>query len=195
MATPDDERALLWVLNQSDGRSSLLDIAVRSGLSYATVERAAERLERAKLLATSSKRADAQPSAWSRGGRKPGAPATVRYVGRPTATNAEMNAWKRHGGFARASNRRSRGIHAQGWVALPGGSRLQPVSPMLKSGDRVEVRAAAETMATLDDDGSLAAMPFMPEMLQYAGRRFTVSQRVEKIRGVAGSRTAPGFCL
>ena len=27
VATPDDERALLWVLNQSDGHSSLLDIA------------------------------------------------------------------------------------------------------------------------------------------------------------------------
>ena len=37
VATPDDERALLWVLNQSDGRSSLLDIARRSGLPYAVV--------------------------------------------------------------------------------------------------------------------------------------------------------------
>ena len=32
VATPDDERALLWVLNQSDGGASLLDIAQRSGL-------------------------------------------------------------------------------------------------------------------------------------------------------------------
>ena len=31
VATPDDERALLWVLNQSDGDASLLDIADRSG--------------------------------------------------------------------------------------------------------------------------------------------------------------------
>ena len=52
---------------------------------------------------------------------------------------------------------------------------------MLKPGDIVEVRAPAEIMATLDDDGSLDAMPFMPEMLRYAGRRFTVSRRVEKI--------------
>ena len=52
--TPDDERALLWVLNQSDGRSSVLDIARRSGLAYAVVARAAERLERAELLAPSS---------------------------------------------------------------------------------------------------------------------------------------------
>ena len=52
MATPDDERALLWVLNLSDGRSSLLDVARRSGLRYPVVRRAAERLEQAGLLTT-----------------------------------------------------------------------------------------------------------------------------------------------
>jgi aminopeptidase-like protein len=51
VATPDDERALLWVLNQSDGRSSLLDIARDSGLPYPVVQRAAHRLEDAQLLA------------------------------------------------------------------------------------------------------------------------------------------------
>jgi aminopeptidase-like protein len=51
VATPDDERALLWVLNQSDGRSTLLDVARSSGLRYAVVRRAAERLEQAGLLA------------------------------------------------------------------------------------------------------------------------------------------------
>jgi aminopeptidase-like protein len=51
VATPDDERALLWVLNQSDGSASLLDVARDSGLPYAVVRRAAERLERAGLLA------------------------------------------------------------------------------------------------------------------------------------------------
>jgi aminopeptidase-like protein len=50
VATPDDERALLWVLNQSDGRSSLLDIARDSGLGYPVIRRAAERLELAGLL-------------------------------------------------------------------------------------------------------------------------------------------------
>jgi aminopeptidase-like protein len=52
VATPDDERALLWVLNQSDGHSTLLDIASRSGLLYPVVRHAAERLEHAGLLAT-----------------------------------------------------------------------------------------------------------------------------------------------
>jgi aminopeptidase-like protein len=50
VATPDDERALLWVLNQSDGGASLLDIAGRSGLAYPVIRRAAERLEEADLV-------------------------------------------------------------------------------------------------------------------------------------------------
>ena len=52
VATPDDERALLWVLNQADGRSTLLDVARRSGLRYQLIRRAAERLEEAGLLST-----------------------------------------------------------------------------------------------------------------------------------------------
>jgi aminopeptidase-like protein len=52
VATPDDERALLWVLNQSDGGASLLDIARRSGIAYPIIRRAAERLEEAELLRT-----------------------------------------------------------------------------------------------------------------------------------------------
>jgi aminopeptidase-like protein len=52
--TPDDERALLWVLNQADGQRSLLEIARRSGLRFGVIERAAERLEGAGLLSTAS---------------------------------------------------------------------------------------------------------------------------------------------
>jgi aminopeptidase-like protein len=51
--TPDEERALLWVLNLSDGGASLLDIAARSGIAYPVIRRAAERLEQAELLAPS----------------------------------------------------------------------------------------------------------------------------------------------
>jgi hypothetical protein len=51
----------------------------------------------------------------------------------------------------------------------------------LRPGDTVEVRPAAEILATLDEEGALDGMPFMPEMLQHIGRRFTVSRRVEKI--------------
>ena len=48
----DREHALLWVLNQSDGTHSLLEIAKRSGIDFNTVRQAASELESAKLLAT-----------------------------------------------------------------------------------------------------------------------------------------------
>lgn len=51
----------------------------------------------------------------------------------------------------------------------------------LRPGDVVEVRPPAEILASLDKNGALDSMPFMPEMLQYVGRRFTVSRRVDKI--------------
>jgi aminopeptidase-like protein len=44
------EMALLWVLNLSDGRHSLLDVAERSGMSFAAVREAAEALVEAGLL-------------------------------------------------------------------------------------------------------------------------------------------------
>jgi hypothetical protein len=43
-----------------------------------------------------------------------------------------------------------------------------------KAGDLVEVRSAVEILATLDDNGCLDGMPFMPEMLQYCGRQFRI---------------------
>jgi hypothetical protein len=52
---------------------------------------------------------------------------------------------------------------------------------MLKAGDVVEVRTPGEILSTLDGDASADAMPFMPEMLEHAGRRFTVSARAEKV--------------
>jgi aminopeptidase-like protein len=52
VASPDDEKALLWVLNLSDGAASLLDIADRSGIAYPVIRRAAQRLSAAGLLAT-----------------------------------------------------------------------------------------------------------------------------------------------
>jgi aminopeptidase-like protein len=45
------EMAFLWVLNLSDGTTSLLDIARRSGLAFDAVHRAAELLEAHELLA------------------------------------------------------------------------------------------------------------------------------------------------
>jgi len=48
---PVDEMALLWVLNQSDGRHSLLDIADRADRPFASIRRAADLLLGAELLA------------------------------------------------------------------------------------------------------------------------------------------------
>ncbi len=47
---PAAQQAALWVLNLSDGKHSLLDVAERSGLPVATVRAAADRLEEAGLL-------------------------------------------------------------------------------------------------------------------------------------------------
>jgi aminopeptidase-like protein len=49
-AREEAKRALLWVLNLADGRFSLLDVAERSGLSFAAVRAAADRLLDAGLL-------------------------------------------------------------------------------------------------------------------------------------------------
>ena len=50
----------------------------------------------------------------------------------------------------------------------------------LRSGDLVEVRDREEILATLDPNGCLDGLPFMPEMLQFCGRRFRVSTRSHK---------------
>jgi hypothetical protein len=50
----------------------------------------------------------------------------------------------------------------------------------LRRGDIVELRSPAEILATLDDDGCLEGVPFMPEMLRYFGIPLTVSARVER---------------
>jgi len=51
----------------------------------------------------------------------------------------------------------------------------------LRKGDVVEVRSAAEILATLDERGEHDAMPFMPEMVALCGRRFTVVARAERV--------------
>lgn len=58
---------------------------------------------------------------------------------------------------------------------------MSPTKPLkLIALDTVEVRSKDEILATLDRDGTLDALPFMPEMFQYCGRRFTVFKRADK---------------
>ena len=47
-------------------------------------------------------------------------------------------------------------------------------------GDLVEVRSKDEILRTLDKDGRLDGMPFMPEMFAFAGKRFHVYKRAHK---------------
>lgn len=50
----------------------------------------------------------------------------------------------------------------------------------LKAGEWVEIRSQEEILATLDAQGRLDNLPFMPEMLQHCGRRFQVFKRADK---------------
>jgi hypothetical protein len=53
-------------------------------------------------------------------------------------------------------------------------------SSKLKAGDWVEVRGKDEILSTLDADGRLDGMPFMPEMFAFCGKRFQVYKRAHK---------------
>ena len=67
-------------------------------------------------------------------------------------------------------------------------------SATLKAGDWVEVKTSAAIRRTLDHDGRLDEMPFMPEMLRFCGRRYRVFRRAHKtcdtIDYVGGRRLA-----
>lgn len=60
----------------------------------------------------------------------------------------------------------------------------------LRPGELVTVRSAEEIVATLDSEGRLDGLPFMPEMLRHCGRRYPVFRRIEKIHYYYG-REAP----
>lgn len=51
----------------------------------------------------------------------------------------------------------------------------------MKVGDWVEILSFPEIQKTLDAEGQLDHLPFMPEMLPYCGRRFRVSKVVQQI--------------
>jgi hypothetical protein len=53
-------------------------------------------------------------------------------------------------------------------------------SSKLKAGEWVEVRSKEEILSTLDEDGRLDGMPFMPEMFAFCGKRFQVYKRAHK---------------
>jgi hypothetical protein len=50
----------------------------------------------------------------------------------------------------------------------------------LQRGQQVRVRSAAEILATLDGEGRLEGLPFMPEMLRWCGETLEVGARADK---------------
>lgn len=62
----------------------------------------------------------------------------------------------------------------------------------LRAGEWVEVRSKEEILSTLDENGRLDGLPFMPEMFQYCGRSLRVFKRAHKTcdpsLGVGGRR-------
>ena len=52
------------------------------------------------------------------------------------------------------------------------------MSSTLRAGDLVMVKASEEIISTLNENGTLEGLPFMPEMLKYCGKQFKVYQRV-----------------
>jgi hypothetical protein len=63
---------------------------------------------------------------------------------------------------------------------MPNQDQFTPRTLDLKAGEWVEVRSREEILATLDADGRLENLPFMPEMLQYSGQRLRVFKRADK---------------
>src|SRR5271157_3858091 len=57
---------------------------------------------------------------------------------------------------------------------------MTPTTTNLRPGDFVEVKSAAEILQTLDADGTLDKLPFMPEMADFSGKTYKVSKRVVK---------------
>lgn len=57
---------------------------------------------------------------------------------------------------------------------------MNPSSSSLRRGDLVEVKSPQEILQTLDADGTLNQMPFMPEMIPYCGKQFRVARRALK---------------
>jgi hypothetical protein len=57
---------------------------------------------------------------------------------------------------------------------------VQLGSSSLRAGDWVQVRSKEEILSTLDGQGRLDGLPFMPEMLAYSGQRFRVMARAHK---------------
>jgi hypothetical protein len=65
-------------------------------------------------------------------------------------------------------------------------TKAKPRSLNLRVGDWVQVKSADEILETLDHNGCLDGLPFMPEMLQYCGKQFRVYKSAHKTCNTIG---------
>jgi len=70
---------------------------------------------------------------------------------------------------------------------------MNQITPRLRPGDLVQVRSPQEILQTLDADGALGGLPFMPEMVEFSGRVFRVARRVLKTCSYGTSSTMLAF--
>ena len=56
-----------------------------------------------------------------------------------------------------------------------------------QAGDWVEVRSREEILRTLDENGRLDGLPFMPQMFRYCGEKFQIYKRAHKTCDAPGS--------
>jgi hypothetical protein len=74
-----------------------------------------------------------------------------------------------------------------------------PYALGLRAGELVEVRSRAEILSTLDKNGRLDELPFMPQMLQYCGQMLRVRKRAHKlcdtVHGSGGRRMSNAILL
>src|SRR5437773_3925528 len=73
---------------------------------------------------------------------------------------------------------------------------LSDMNAAIRPGDLVEVKAPEEILSTLDADGTLDHVPFMPEMVEFCGKSFKVSKWVATVcPGPRGFRADDVFFL
>src|SRR5258708_15803545 len=59
-------------------------------------------------------------------------------------------------------------------------SAMAQTGSKIRPGDLVDVRSGEEILQTLDTDGTLDQLPFMPEMIPHCGKRYRVEFRALK---------------
>ena len=70
-------------------------------------------------------------------------------------------------------------------------ARMEPVrADQLRVGDRVRIKPPEEILTTLDGRARVDGLPFMPEMLAFAGRTLTVDAVTRRTRPEALARLA-----